>query len=666
MCGLTVEVEGARVGAIRGDKDDPLSRGHLCPKAIGLRELLDDPDRIRYPLVRDGAGFRRASWDEALERAAAPLAEIRKRHGADAVGLYVGNPVVHAHNSALAAQMLTMTLGTKNRFDPNSQDSNPRTFACMQVYGDPLTMPVPDLDRTDFLLILGANPVVSNGSMLVAGDITKRLAAIRERGGAIVVIDPRRTETAELAGEHHFIRPGADAALLLAIIHVLFSEAGVAWSSFGAYAARAPELHAAALPFTPERVAPAVGISAATIRDIARRLATARTACVYARVGVCQNAFGPLANWLVECLNILTGRLGAIGGAMFTTPAADIAPLARTLIGSKWARWTSRVRGLPEYLGAIPSATMAEEIETPGPGQMRGLVVLAGNPVLSTPNGERLAIALAKLEHVVAIDYYVNETTRHAHVILPPRHVFETGNFELVLHRFGIRNTLRYAPPIVQTDDDTRTDWDIASELAIRIRAPRLARPALRRAARDLPDRIVDGLLRVGPRRLSLAALRAQPRGIDYGPLEPGVRIPGGRANLAPDVFLADLPRLATWIDAPPTPLVMIGRRHQRSNNSWMHNLHALTKGPDRTMLLAHPEDAARLSLADGDRIRIRSRVGQVVTTVRVTTDLMPGVVSLPHGFAQPNANALTDEQQVEPIIGTSILNGVPVDIERL
>ena len=554
-----------------------------------------------------------------------------------------------------------MAIGSKNRFDPNSQDSNPRTFACMQMYGDALAIPVPDLERTDFLLVLGANPMVSNGSMMVVGDIKRSLTAIRARGGSIVVVDPRRTETAELAGEHHFIRPGGDAALLLAMLHVLFAENRTVTPAF---ADRVSELRVAAADFSPERVAPAIGMTATTIRELAVRLASARSGCLYARVGVCQNEFGPLASWLVEAVNIVTGRLGAVGGSMFGTPAADVATIGRVLIGNRWGRWRSRVRGLPEYLGALPSSAMSEEIETPGAGQFRALVAIAGNPVLSTPNGERLAVALAKLEHMVAIDFYVNETTRHAHVLLPPRHVFETGNFDPILHRFGIRNGVRYSPPIVETRDDTRADWEIATELAIRLRAPAIGRGVLRRLARGLPDRIVDGLLRIGPYKLSLRELRARPHGIDLGALEPGVRIPGGRADLAPAVFLADLPRLAAWVDAARTGLVLIGRRHLRSNNSWMHGLRALAKGPDRATLLVHPDDAARFGLTDRGLARVRSRAGELIVPVVVTTDVMPGVVSFPHGFGRLNVNAITDEQRVEPIIGTSILNGVPVTLE--
>ncbi len=658
LCGLKVGVEGGKVTSIRGDDEDPISRGHICPKAVGLRELLEDPDRIRHPLVRDGAGFRRASWEEALDKAAQPLRRIRKQHGRDAVALYVGNPVVHSHGAALAAQLLTMTLRTKNRFDPSSQDSNPRTFACMQMYGAALTIPVPDLDRTDFLLILGANPAVSNGSMMVVGDAKARLRAIRARGGKIVVIDPRRTETATLADEHHFIRPGGDAALLLAMLHVILDDARPPADVRGLAA-----LREAARAFPPERVAAAIGMSPEVIRDLARRFGAARTACAYARVGVCQNEFGPLANWLIEALNVATGRLGAVGGSMFTAPAADLARLERWVVGTKWGRWRSRVRGLPEWLGALPSAALLDEIATPGQGQVKALIVLAGNPVLTTPAGARLGEQLPTLEHIVAIDYYVNETTRHAHVILPPRHIFETGNFELLLHRFGVRNAVRYSPPIVATSDDTRTDWEIGAELVRRVVGPRIALP--QRLVRAIPDRFVSFLLRTGRYRLSLDALREHPHGLDLGALEPGIRIPGKQVDMAPAVFVADLPRLATWVDvARAAGPVLIGRRHLRSNNSWMHNLRALTKGPDRATLMVHPLDAQTFGLVHGQHARVRSSTGELTAPVTITDEVMPGVVSLPHGFGARNANALTDHHAIEPIIGTAILNGLRVTVE--
>ncbi|HVV84744.1 MAG TPA: molybdopterin-dependent oxidoreductase [Kofleriaceae bacterium] len=685
MCGLDVTVEDGRVTRIAGDHDDPLSRGHLCPKAIGLGELLDDPDRLRHPVRRTAAGWERLAWPAALDLAAARLRAVRDAHGPDAVALYVGNPVVHSHRAALAAELLTLAVGSRNRFDPNSQDSNPRLHACMQVHGDALAMAVPDVDRCDLLIMLGANPAASNGSQVGLGDARARFRALRERGGRLVLVDPRRSETAAWATEHHFIRPGGDAALLLAMLHVLFAEGRVDLARLARTTTGHDELRDLAARFSPARVAPAIGVDARTIARLARDLAATPRACVYARVGVCQNELGPIAMWLVEALNVVTGHLDREGGAMFPTPAADIAGLGRLVVGNHAGRWRSRVRGLPELLGALPSAVMAEEMETPGPGRIRALVVLAGNPVLSTPDGPRLARALAGLEAMVAIDYYVNETTRHADVVLPPRHVFETGNYDVLLARFAVRNVARYSPPILATGDDTLDDWTIATELALRLRGldgPVVGR-ALRRLARDLPERVLDLLLRTGPYRLSLAALRAAPHGLDLGPLVPSggraIRTPGHRPRLAPPELVAGVAQVDAWLARPPAPLVLIGRRHLRSNNSWMHNLPSCAKGPDRSRAQLHPDDAARAGVADGEVARLASRTGAVEVAVEVTADVMPGVVSLPHGFGhQPaagtlrragalpgvNANALTDPMLVEPLLGTSILNGVPITVE--
>ena len=686
MCGLRLEVEGDRVTSVRGDDDDPLSRGHICPKAHGLRELHEDPDRVRVPRIREGSKWRDASWDEAMDLAATRLRAIRARHGKDAVALYVGNPAVHSHRGSMAALVYAAALSTRNRYDPNSQDSAPRLFACMQVYGDALAMGVPDFERIDYLLMLGANPAASNGSMMGLGNPKARFAAIRERGGKIVLVDPRRTESAAWCTSHHFIRPGGDAALLLAMLHTIFAEE-LESKDLAKSCAGAQDLRGLCNDFSPERVAPAIGIDAAAIRAMARELATTERAAVYARVGVCQNAFGPVASWLVEALNLVTGHFDRAGGIVFPKAAADVAPLARKLVGNHHGRWRSRVRKLPELLGALPSGAMAEEMETPGDGQIRALVCVAGNPVSSTPNGPRLERAIEKLDFVVAVDFYVNETSRHAHVILPPKHVFESGYYDLVLSRFAVRNAAKYSPPIVSSKNDARDDWEIATELAARLRGPKsaLARRAVLRAMRNLPERALDVMLRTGPYRLSLRELERAEHGLDFGPLEAGgakrIFHEDGRARLAPAALAVDVPRVRAWIDAQRADdLLLIGRRHLRSNNSWLHNVRSLAKGPDRARLFVHPEDARRLRLDDGCRARVASRAGSASVLVEITDEVMPGVVSLPHGFGHQaaaetlrvagalpgtSANVLTDDQRLEPVIGNSILTGLAITIER-
>jgi anaerobic selenocysteine-containing dehydrogenase len=665
LCGLRVKVDGAQVVEVRGDPDDVLSQGHICPKAVALKELFHDPQRLRAPLRRTATGFVPVSWDEALDDIALRLRTLQAAHGHDSVALYVGNPAVHSHRTALGSLVLGGGLGTRYRYDPNSQDSNPRLFACMQVYGDALSMPIPDIERTRYLLMLGANPAASQGSQMVLGNPRARLSGIRARGGKIVLIDPRRTESAEWASEHHFIRPGGDAALLLALLQVLFDERRIDLEQLERIARGVDALAELARPFTPERVGPVVGIAPEVIRRLASELADEPMGSVYARVGVCQNEFGPLAAWLVEVLNVVLGRFDKEGGVMFARPAADIAPLARALIGNQFGRWHSKVRGLPELFGSLPSATMAEDIEAGGP---RALVVYAGNPVASTPNGERLARALERLELVVSIDFYLNETSRHAHYVLPAKHIFETGNYDLLLSRFTVRNVAKYSPPIVDAGDLCRDDFDLALELAARVRLGRALPAGLARRLSRAPERIIDWLLRLGPNRLSLDALRAAEHGVDLGPLQrttqQRVFHRGGRIELVPEPLTRDLPRLEQWLAKGRPALVLIGRRHLRSNNSWMNDLASLAKGPDRTRLLIHPLDAAPLG-PTGTRVRVQSRAGALIATLEVSEKMMPGVVSLPHGFHQPSANALTDEQFVEPVLGTSILNGVEVQLAR-
>ncbi len=699
MCGMKLTVEDGRITDVRGDPDDVFSRGHICPKGPAMREVLEDPDRIRHPMRRTASGWERISWREAFDEAASRLAAVRKAHSRNAIGFYVGNPSVHNHGAVLGVPGFSRALGTRNRFDANSQDANPKLFACMMVYGDSFAITIPDVDRTDHLLVFGANPAASNGSVMSLGDVRGRLSGIRERGGRVVLFDPRRTESAALADEHHFLRPGGDAALLLALHHVLFAEGLVDEGAVNQIAGGLATLRALVAKFPPARVAAATGIPAAEIARIARDFARAKRAVAYGRVGPCQNEFSSVASWLLETLNVITGNFDREGGAMFPTPAVDLPSIGRMLVGNGYARWRSRVRGLPEFGGQLPAAAMAEEMETPGEGQIRAFVTLAGNPVLSTANGERLAAALAKLDYMVAIDYYRNETTRHAHLILPPTHALEHSHYDVVLHALAVRNTAKWSEAVIEPEAGAPDDWQILYELGMRLGGMGFGNAAVDRAARLAwraglsltPERMIDLMLRAGPygslkpwkQGLTLAKLKQAPHGIDLGPLQPSrekrVRTSDGKVDLAPRVIVEDLPRVEAWIDRASDGLLLIGRRHLRSNNSWMHNVRSLTKGPDRATLLMNPADAARRGMAAGQTVRVRSRVGEVRARLEPSAEIMAGVVSLPHGFGHaaaketmaiagalpgPNVNAITDDELVEPLTGTAILNGVPVVVE--
>ncbi len=686
-CGVKVTVEGQKLVRIEGDEADPFSRGYICPKVTGLDDIRTDPDRITHPMKRNRTTgeWTRVSWDEALELAASKLADLRRAHGPHSVATYSGNPMAHSYAGILGSVALMKAMGSYSRFSPTSLDQLPHMLTAYKLFGHQLLMPVPDLDRTNYLLIIGGNPAVSNGSIMTAPGMRQRLKDLRARGGKVVVIDPRRTETAELADAHHFIRPGTDALLLFAMLHVIFDEQlekvrlDVALTGLEA-------VRTEAKAFSPERVAPQVGIDAETIRALARDFAKAEGAASYPRMGACTQEFGGLTAWLSVVLDTVTGNLDRPGGKMFTLPAVDVVALSSRIgLRGSFAKFKSGVRGLPEFGGELPVAALAEEIDSDRENRIRALVTVAGNPVLSAPNSTAVDQALGKLDFMVAIDLYRNETTRHADLILPPTFGLERDHYDLVLYAFAVRNTARYARPVFEPAGETRPDWDICTDLGVRI-AKKLGRrqfTAGLSAIRMLGSkRVLDLLMRLGPYGLSLSKLEKQPHGVDLGALRPRLaEIRAGKAiDLAPREYLDDVPRLAKRLDRPTDQLTLIGRRGLRSNNSWMHNVDRLTRGPKGCTLLIHPADATSRALKTGDEAWVRSRTGKVKVEVEVTEAISRGVVSLPHGWghdragaaltvastrAGVSANELTDETFLDALTANASLNGVVVHVER-
>ena len=689
ICGLEIKHEDGVVVSIAGDAQDPFSRGHICPKAVGLKDIYEDPDRLRRPLKRTAAGWQEIDWETALEEVAAGLRAQREAHGPHATAWYAGNPSVHNSGTQLAAPGFLRALGSRSLFSASSVDQLPHHFAAWQLYGHPLLLPVPDLDRTDFWLILGGNPLVSNGSLMTAPDVAKRLQAIQARGGKVVVVDPRHSETAAKADAHHFIRPGTDVFLLLAMTQVLFAEQLVNPGRLAAFTDGVAGLGTAVAEFTPEHVGAITGLAPADIRGLARELAAAGRGVIYGRVGVSVQEFGGLCLWLINALNLLTGHLDEPGGYMFATPALDI--LGKPGIYNKYDRYRSRVRQAPEFMGELPVACLAEEMLTPGPGQLRALVTSCGNPVLSTPNGAQLDMALAGLDFMVSIDIYLNETTRHAHYILPPATGLETAHYDVSFHALAIRNTSRYSEPLFAKGPDARYDWEIFEGLRQRLEAGDASAPATVPASEN-PETKIDLGLRYGAygrAGLSLAKLRENPHGLDLGALQPrlpaALRTENQRINLATPLFLADLARARRTLAAVPAvaehQLLLISRRELRSNNSWMHNLPRLIKGRNRCTLHMHPDDAAARQLTDGQPVRVRSRVGAVELPVEITSSVMPGVASMPHGYgharpgirlavAQAHAgvsiNDLTDDARLDELTGNAALSAVPVWVEAV
>ncbi|RST07591.1 molybdopterin oxidoreductase family protein [Streptomyces sp. WAC05374] len=713
-CGLTLTLDGTRVTGARGDRDDVFSQGFICPKGASFGALDADPDRLRTPLIREGGAFREATWDEAFDLIARRVPPLVEQYGADAVGVVLGNPNVHTMAGALYPPVLLGALRTRNLFTASTLDQMPKHVSCGLMFGDPFAVPVPDLDTTAHLLVIGANPVESNGSLCTAPDFPGRLKALRRRGGTLTVVDPRRTRTARLADRHVAIRPGTDALLLAALVHVLYAEDLTGPGVLAEHVEGFEEVEAAVREFTPEAVAAACDVDAATVRELARELAAAPSAAVYGRIGGSTVAYGTLTNWLVDVLNILTGNLDRPGGALFPLSATVPAPRPTGPgKGFTLGRWSSRVSGHPETKGELPMAALAEEIETPGEGRVRALITVAANPVLSAPDGDRLDRALGQLDFMVSVDPYLGETSRHADVVLPPPPPSQSAHFDFAFNGFAVRNQARYTPAPVPLEPGRMDECEIHARLILAVTGMYGADPgavddmviertlakavtephspahgedprayAARLTGRTGAERRLDLMLRLGPYGLTLDRLREAPHGIDLGPL--GSRVPqvlktrSGRIELLPGPIAADLPRLRAALGAPGDPLVLVGRRHLRSNNSWMHNVPGLTGGTNTCTLQVHPDDAARLGLTDGAPARVKAEGGELTVPVEVTDTVRRGVVSLPHGWghdrpgtrmtvaaARPgvNVNQLLDGTRLDPLSGTAVLNGCPVHV---
>ncbi|MFF3459923.1 molybdopterin oxidoreductase family protein [Streptomyces sp. NPDC002730] len=716
-CGLTLTIEGTRVTGARGDRDDIFSHGFICPKGASFGELDGDPDRLRTPLVRKDGELREASWEEAFDEVAARIRPLIEEYGPNAVGVVLGNPNVHTMAGALYPPVLLSLLRTRNLFTASTLDQMPKHVSSGLLFGNAIAIPVPDLDRTDHLLLLGANPFDSNGSLCTAADFPGKLKALRKRGGTLTVVDPRRTRTAQLADRHVPIRPGADALLLAALAQVLFEEKLTDLGTLESQVEGLDELREAIAEFTPEAVAAACDMDAEEIRTIARELAAAPTAAVYGRVGSSTVEFGTLANWLVDVLNVLTGNLDRPGGALFPLAATDRAPRpAAPGKGFALGRWASRVSGHPEAKGELPMAALAEEIDTPGDGRIRAVISIAANPVLSAPDGDRLDRALAELDFMVSVDPYLNETSRHADVVLPPPPPSQSAHFDFSFNNFAVRNQARYSPAVVPLEEGRLGECEIQARLVLAVAGMHGADPSavddmviessLAKAVADPhsplhggdpenlarlligstgPERRLDLMLRMGPYDLILEDLLQNPHGVDLGPLQP--RLPqilktrSGRVELLPEPIAGDLPRLRCALDERPGTLVLVGRRHLRSNNSWMHNVATLNGGSNRCTLQIHPTDAARLGLEDGAPVRIGADGGELEAPVEITDTVRTGVVSLPHGWghdrpgtrmsvaaARPgvNVNQLLDGSRLDPLSGTAVLNGFPVELSPL
>ena len=683
MCGLEITHNGTKVLSIKGDKNDPFSQGHICPKAVALQDIYEDPNRLKKPIKKVDNTWVEISWKAAFDEIDSKIKAIREKYGKNAIASYLGNPTVHNSGSLMFMPAFLKGLSSQNTFTATSVDQLPHHFAAAFMFGHSFRLPVPDIDRTEFMLIMGANPVASNGSLMTAPGVAKRLKNIQERGGKVIVIDPRKTETALIADEHHFIYPSTDVFLLLAMLQLIFENNWVKLGRFEKELVGFEQLKNIFQDFTPELVAQKTGISATTITALTKEFVKNDKAVCYGRMGLSTQKYGGLCQWLINLINLVTGNLDEIGGAMFPKPALDF--VGNRSNSHKFGRWHSRVSNLPEFIGELPVSVMAEEMLTEGEGQVKALITNAGNPVLSTPNGQQLEKALEGLEFMVSIDIYLNETTKHADIILPPATGLESDHYDVAFHALAVRNTTKYSPVLFEPAKGMKQDWEILKELTKRLALK--PDPMTENLSHEM---MLDFGLTMGPYEdLNLEKVKASVHGIDLGPLEP--RMPEDlltadkKIHVALPVFLEALAQLKNnWQETENLATSengqfrLIGRRHLRSNNSWMHNSERLVKGRNRCTLMMHSTDAERLNLEQEQTVEVRSVIASVKLPVEITDDIMPGVVSIPHGYghhrkgtkmpiAEAHAgisiNDLTDEKQLDELTGNAAFSGQLVNV---
>ncbi len=688
MCGIKVEHQGNKILSIKGDEKDPFSKGHICPKAIALQDLYEDPDRLRQPIERTADGWQQISWKSAFKKAAKGLEAIQQKHGDNALGIYLGNPNVHNLGGSLTIKELLTGFKTHNRFSATSVDQLPHHIIAHHLFGHQLRIPVPDINRTDYMLIIGANPVASNGSIMTVAGVKDKIKDIKKRNGKVVVIDPRRSETAQIASEHHFIKPGSDVLLLLAMCNEVFKQNLVKPSRVLDMSSGYQDIESHVAKYSCEYAQQHTGIDASVIKNLVTELSQHPKAVIYGRMGVSVQEFGLLSQYLIMLLNILLGKVDEEGGMMFSSPAVDTVAVSGP---GYFAKRQSRVRKLPDFNGEFPVATLADEILTEGDGQIKAMLTVAGNPVLSTPNGVKLDTALESVDFMVCIDNYLNETTRHANIILPPVSAIERDHYDIAFHNLAVHNSAKFSPAFYPAKGG-KHDWEIFLNLVkhLKKKVPFSQKIMRKITMLNGPNFMLNTLLKRGPYDVTLKALKKAKHGIDFGPLKsilPGaLNTKDKKINLKLDFYFSDLDRVDNHFNAKPvinteSEGILIGRRHVRSNNSWMHNSHRLVKGKERCTLLIHPEHAALVGLADGDMAKVSSAVNSLQVVTEVSDEVMLGVVSIPHGYghnrkgtrmaiaeahAGVSVNDLTDETLLDELSGNAAVNGVSVQIEKV
>lgn len=683
MCGLEITYKEKKVISIVGDKKDPLSKGFICPKSLALKDLYEDPDRLKTPIKRTENGWQEISWTEAFDEVEIQIKKIQEKYGNNAVATYQGNPNVHNVGSMLYGGPFLKSLKTKQKYSATSADQLPHHIASLKMFGHQMLIPIPDIERTDYLLILGANPGASNGSLLTAPGFPQKIKSIQKRGGKVINIDPRFTETSKISSQHLYINPGKDALFLLSLLHVIFDQGIEEKTHLSNYLKGLEEIKEIVKEYSTKKTALLIGIDSLEIQKIAKDFMNSKTAVCYGRMGVSTQEYGGICQWLINVLNIVTNNMDKVGGAMFTKPAIDLVYMTgiQGKVGN-FDRYRSRVHNLPEYSGELPVATLADEILTEGEGQIKMFICTAGNPVLSAPNGKKMEKALEKLDFMVSIDIYLNETSKYANIILPTTNGLETLHYDLVFHQLAIRNTAKLSEVLFEKDENQKHDWEILNELTERITEKKNSLT---------PEMMLDNMFQYSPYKeanLSVNKLKENPNGIDLGSLQPllikRIFTVDKKINVSPQIFIDDLKRLDkelykdTKEEETKYPFALIGRRHLRNNNSWMHNSKLLMKGKNRCTVLMSSKDANNLSIIDHQKIKIISNVGSIELPVEISDEMKEGVLSIPHGFghnrngtkiklAEENAgesiNDLTDDNKIDKLTGNANFSGTRVKV---
>ncbi len=683
MCGLEITYKEKKVISIVGDKKDPLSKGFICPKSQALKDLYEDKDRLRQPLRRTKKGWEEISWEEAFDEVEIQIKKIQEKYGNNSVATYQGNPNVHNLGAMLYGAPFLKSLKTKQKYSATSVDQLPHHIASLKMFGHQMLIPIPDIERTDYLLILGANPGASNGSLLTAPGFSQKIKNIQKRGGKVINIDPRYTETSKISSQHYYINPGKDALFLLSLLHVIFQHGIREETHLSDHLKGLEEIKKIVKQYEPQKTAHLIGIESAEIQKIALEFLNSETAVCYGRMGVSTQEYGGICQWLINVLNIVTNNMDKVGGAMFTKPAIDLVFMsgAQGKVGN-FDRYRSRVHNLPEYSGELPVATLADEILTEGVGQIKMFICTAGNPVLSTPNGKKLEKALEELEFMVSIDIYLNETSKYANIILPSTNGLETLHYDLVFHQLAIRNTAKISEILFEKNENQKHDWQILNELTERITGKKNI---------STPEMMLDHMFQFSPyneENLSVKKLREYPNGIDLGALQPlltkRIFTLDKKINISPKIFIDDLKRLGKEFfrdnneEKTNYPFALIGRRHLRNNNSWMHNSKLLMKGKNRCTVLMNSKDAQNLSILNHQKVKLTSNVGSIILPVEISDEMKEGVLSIPHGFghnrggtkiklAEKNAgesiNDLTDDFKIDQLTGNANFSGTRVKV---